>query len=88
MADDATMRQQVLAFIKKEYVEDEEEAEDLDESTKLMDSGLIDSFSITSIRDWLERTFSVKIPDELGTVANFQTVASIVALVKSRQAGA
>ena len=81
------MRDKVLAYIKREYIEDEDEAEDLEADTPLIESGLIDSFSITSIRDWLERTFEIKIPDEQGTVDNFASVNAIISLVQARRQG-
>ncbi|MGE0435206.1 MAG: phosphopantetheine-binding protein [Planctomycetota bacterium] len=86
MADDA-MRKAIIAYIIKEYIDDEDEAADLDASTELIASGLIDSFSITSIRNWLEKTYDVKIPDELGTTENFATVDKIVAVVNAQKAG-
>ena len=79
------MRKEIIGYIIKEYIDDEDEAEDLTADTELISSGLIDSFSITSIRNWLESKYSVKIPDELGTTDNFSTVDKIVALVSAQK---
>ncbi len=79
------MQREIIEYVIGEYIDDEDEAEDLDASTELITSGLIDSFSITSIRNWLETKYGVKIPDDLGTTDNFATIGKIAALVASRQ---
>jgi acyl carrier protein len=72
----------ILSDIKKEYL-DEDEADDmtLDENTPLISSGIVDSFSMVSLKRFLEKKYGVSLPDEEATPQAFDTVASIVALV-------
>jgi len=53
--------------------------------TQLMNGGYIDSFSMTTIIIFLENTFNVKIPDAEINPMNFNTVNSMVDLVKKYQ---
>jgi len=51
------MKDMILDYIKKEYL-DEDEADDmtLDEHTPLISSGIVDSFSMVSLKRFLERS--------------------------------
>ena len=77
----------ILEYIKNEYLDDDDE-EELDASTPLISSGIVDSFSMVSLKRFLEKKYSVQIPDEDATPAAFDTVTSIIALVKRFQKGA
>lgn len=81
----AEMQDKIRKFIIDEYIDDEDEAEDVDATTALIGSGLIDSFSIVAIRNWLEKTYDVKIPDELGTKDNFASIDTIIDLVEQQK---
>lgn len=76
------MKDVILEYIKNEYL-DEEEAEDmkLDENTPLISSGIVDSFSMVSLKRFLEKKYNVSIPDDQATPEAFNTVNNIVALV-------
>ncbi len=76
------MKDVILEYIKNEYL-DEEEAEDmkLDENTPLISSGIVDSFSMVSLKRFLEKKYSVSLPDEEATPQAFDTVNNIIALV-------
>ena len=76
------MKDVILDYIKNEYL-DEEEAEDmkLDENTPLISSGIVDSFSMVSLKRFLEKKYNVSLPDEEATPQAFDTVASIMDLV-------
>jgi len=76
------MKEMILEYIKKEYL-DEDEAEEttLDEHTPLISSGIVDSFSMVSLKRFLEKKYAISIPDAEATPQAFDTVASIVALV-------
>ena len=82
------MKEVILEYIKNEYL-DEEEAEDmkLDENTPLISSGIVDSFSMVSLLRFLERKYSISIPDEEASPEAFDSVASIIELVKRHQKG-
>ena len=70
------MKEELIAYIMKEFVEDPDE--EIDETTLLISSGLIDSLSIVSLVAFIDKKFGVKIPDEKGTVDNFETITKII----------
>ena len=76
------MKDMILAYVKNEYL-DEDEAEDmvLDEHTPLISSGIVDSFSMVSLKRFLEKKFGITIPDEEASPQAFDTVSSIIELV-------
>ena len=76
------MKDAILDYIKKEYL-DEDEADDLaiDENTPLISSGIVDSFSMVSLKRFLEKKFVISIPDDEATPQAFDTVTSIIVLV-------
>ena len=78
------MKEELIEYIIDEYVEDDTE---VTEDTPLIEGGIIDSFSIVSLKSWLEKKISVNIPDEMGTVENFGTVNKILELVKKLKSG-
>ena len=71
----------LIEYIKKEYLEDDAE-EELDENTPLISSGIVDSFSMVSLKTFLERKFNIKIPDEKATTEAFDSVKNILDLLK------
>ncbi len=81
------MQDAILEYIKKEYL-DEDEADDmqLDENTPLISSGIVDSFSMVSLKRFLEKKYEVRLPDEEATPQAFDTVTSIIALVNKHLA--
>ena len=74
------IRDAVLEYVKDEYVEDDDE--DVTYDTRLISSGLVDSFSMVSLKAFLETKYSISLPDEDATPEAFDTVNSIVELVK------
>jgi acyl carrier protein/D-alanine--poly(phosphoribitol) ligase subunit 2 len=72
----------ILDYIKNEYI-DEDEADEvqLDENTPLISSGIVDSFSMVSLKRFLEKKYSISIPDDQATPEAFNTVNSIIELV-------
>ena len=75
-------KEDLIEYIIDEYVEDDTEIED---DTPLISGGIIDSFSIVSLKTWLEKEENITIPDEMGTAENFETVTKILALVEERK---
>jgi acyl carrier protein len=69
------MKDMILDYVKKEYL-DEDEAEDmvLDENTPLISSGIV------------EKKFGITIPDEEASPQAFDTVSSILVLVNKQLA--
>lgn len=71
----------VLEYVINEYLEDDEE--ELTYDTPLISGGIVDSFSMVSLKRFLENKYKIKIPDDKATPEAFDTVNSIVTLVKS-----
>jgi acyl carrier protein len=81
------VKEAILEYIKNEYLDDEEAEEiGLDENTPLISSGIVDSFSMVSLKRFLERKNGITIPDNEATPQAFDTVASIVTLVNKHLA--
>ena len=81
------MKELILEYIKNEYLdEDEAEDMDLDESTPLISGGIVDSFSMVSLKRFLEKKFVISIPDEEATPEAFDTVTKIMTLVNKHLA--
>ena len=81
------MKEMILEYIKKEYL-DEGDADDmtLDENTPLISSGIVDSFSMVSLKRFLEKKYGIMLPDEEATPQAFDTVTSIMTLVNKHLA--
>jgi acyl carrier protein len=69
----------ILDYVKVEYVEDDEE---IDENTSLITSGIVDSFSMVSLKSYLERKYKISIPDEHATSQAFDNVKSIANVLR------
>ncbi|MBN2620168.1 hypothetical protein JXB22_03675 [candidate division WOR-3 bacterium] len=75
------LKKTIIDYVKHEYLE-EEDAEEVDEKTPLISSGIVDSFSMVSLKTFLEKKFDIKIPDEKATTDAFDSVDNIIALLK------
>lgn len=82
MLDEKQLKDTVLAYVKDEYIEDEEEAEELTPDTPLISGGIVDSFSMVSLKVFLEKRYQIQIPNADATPQSFDTVNKIVELVK------
>ena len=82
MADE--LKDIILKYVTAEYLE--EGADPLAYDTPLISGGIVDSFSMVSLKRFLERTCGMKIPDELATPEAFDTVNRVAALVESLRA--
>jgi acyl carrier protein len=74
------MKQIVLTYVKNEYLEDEDEEINFD--TPLISGGIVDSFSMVSLKRFLENKYKISIPDDKATPEAFDSVNKIVALVR------
>ena len=75
------MKKLVTNYIKKEYL-DEDSDQTIDENTKLISGGIVDSFSMVSLKMFLEKKFNIKIPDDRATPEAFDSVNNIMKLVQ------
>jgi acyl carrier protein len=78
------MEDAILEYIRNEYLEDDDEV-DLTATTPLISSGIVDSFSMVSLKRFLEKQYQISIPDEEASADAFDTVASITQLVRRHQ---
>ena len=72
------MKDLVLNYVIKEYLEDEDE--EITYDTPLISSGYVDSFSMVSLLIFIENKFKIKIPPSKATPDAFDSVSKIVAL--------
>jgi acyl carrier protein len=79
--NDNELRSIVLEYVKSEYL-DEDDDTDLTADTPLISSGIVDSFSMVSLKTFLERKYKCSIPDAKATPEAFDTVNRIVTLMK------
>jgi acyl carrier protein len=70
----------ILDYVKKEYL-DETDDREVVADTPLITGGIVDSFSMVSLKRFLERKYQIRIPDTEATPAAFDTVDSIAELV-------
>jgi acyl carrier protein len=76
--------QAVRDYVIREYLE-EGDLRQIDETTRLISGGIVDSFSMVSLKRFLERKYDIRIPDACATPDAFDTVQGIVALVRRFQ---
>ena len=74
------LKRVIRDYVVKEYLEEGDDRE-ITETTPLITGGIVDSFSMVSLKRFLERRYAIAIPDALATPAAFDTVDSIAALV-------
>jgi len=75
------MKQMIIDYIRNEYIDDDDDDVVLDENTKLISGGIVDSFSMVSLKRFIEKKYAISIPDEEASPEAFDTVNSIIALV-------
>jgi acyl carrier protein len=80
--DDIT--QVVRDYIVREYLEEDDERT-ITETTPLISGGIVDSFSMVSLLRFLEKKYSIHIPDQCATPEAFDTVERIGELVRRFQ---
>ena len=82
------MKATILDYIRNEYLDDDDDDDiELDENTTLISSGIVDSFSMVSLKRFLEKKYDISLPDEDATPEAFDTVTSIISIVQKHQKG-
>jgi acyl carrier protein len=79
------MYAKITEFINDEFVEDE--SMEIKADTPLISSGLVDSFSMVSLKAYIEEEYGLFLSDDEATTEAFDTVSKIVALIKGKQGG-
>lgn len=71
----------VLDYVRKEYLEDGDDRE-VNYDTPLISGGIVDSFSMVSLKVFLETRYNIQIPDAKATPEAFDSVNNIIVLLK------
>lgn len=79
MASTEEMKEIILEYVIEEYAEEDD---DVQFDTPLISGGLVDSFSMVSLKRFLELKYQISIPDDRATPEAFDDVNKIVALVQ------
>ena len=74
------IRKTIRDYVVKEYLEAGDDRE-LTDDTPLISGGIVDSFSMVSLKRFLERRYGIQIPDADANPQAFDTVTSIAELV-------
>jgi acyl carrier protein len=70
----------VAKYVRAEYLEDEDQ--ELTCDTPLISGGIVDSFSMVSLKRFLENKYKISIPDDKATPEAFDSVNKITSLVE------
>jgi acyl carrier protein len=71
----------ILNYVKNEYLEEGDDRE-VTYDTPLISGGIVDSFSMVSLKVFLETKYNIQIPDAKATPEAFDSVNNIVNLLK------
>ncbi len=82
----ADIKDEILDYVKDEYLEDDDDME-ITYDTPLITGGIVDSFSMVSLKVFLENNYNIQIPDSKATPEAFDNVNKIVELLKEFNVG-
>jgi len=71
----------VLEYVKNEYLEEGDDRE-ITYDTPIISGGIVDSFSMVSLKVFLETKYNISIPDAKASPEAFDSVNNIVVLLK------
>ena len=74
------LRRVILDYVRREYLEEGDDRV-VKEDTPLISGGIVDSFSMVSLKRFLEKKFQIQIPDADASPQAFDSVNSIAVLV-------
>jgi acyl carrier protein len=74
------LKRTIRDYVTREYLEEGDDRE-IANDTPLISGGIVDSFSMVSLKRFLETRYHVQIPDADATPDAFDTVDRIAALV-------
>jgi len=77
----ALLKDEILDYVKNEYLEEGDDRE-VTYDTPLISGGIVDSFSMVSLKVFLENKFSIQIPDAKASPEAFDSVNNILELLK------
>jgi acyl carrier protein len=77
----AVDKQMILDYVIREYLEEDDDTE-LTFESELISGGIVDSFSMVSLKRFLEKKYDIQIPDADASPEAFDSVNGIAALVE------
>ena len=80
------LKRTIREYVAKEYLEEADDRQ-ITDTTPLISGGIVDSFSMVSLKRFLEKKYHIQIPDAEATPDAFDTVERIAALVSRVRAG-
>ena len=78
----ASIKDTVLQYVKNEYLETDDDRE-ITYDTPLISGGIVDSFSMVSLKVFLETKYNIQIPDAKASPEAFDSVNNIVIFLKN-----
>ncbi len=78
------MKENILQYVIHEYLDDDDD-EDVGYDSELISGGIVDSFSMVSLKRFVENKYNIQIPDADASPEAFDSVNSIAALVQRFQ---
>ena len=75
------LKNAILDYVKKEYLEEDDDRE-VGFDTPLISGGIVDSFSMVSLKRFLETKYKIQIPDAKATPEAFDSVDNIIKLLQ------
>ena len=73
------MEEKLIEFVRNEFLTDDDVK--INSETKLISSGIIDSFSLVSLQSYIKREFGKLIPNPKMTVENCDTIKQIIDII-------
>jgi acyl carrier protein len=70
----------ILEYVRNEYLEEGDDRE-VNYDTPLISGGIVDSFSMVSLKVFLETKYNISIPDAKATPESFDSVNNIINLL-------
>jgi len=74
------LKETILEYVKNEYLEEGDDRE-VSYDTPLISGGIVDSFSMVSLKVFLETRYNIQIPDAKASPEAFDSVNNIVILL-------
>ena len=71
----------VLEYVQDEYLEEDDDRE-VGMDTPLISGGIVDSFSMVSLKRFIENRYGIQIPDADATPEAFDSIEKIAVLVE------
>ena len=75
------LKNAILDYVKKEYLEEDDDRE-VTFNTPLISGGIVDSFSMVSLKRFLETRYKIQIPDAKASPEAFDSVDNIIRLLE------